>query len=103
MCFSWNVFNFTSPADSSTALEFCFFVEEDALITLMIAGDYAIQGFICRCAQEEVLNHPSVGAFLLLWGNGMEIDSDVRRDNVEKLVKEFMEGERGKKMKSGKN
>jgi hypothetical protein len=30
----------------------------------------------------------------------MEIDSNVKRDNVEKLVRELMEGEKGKKMKS---
>jgi len=29
----------------------------------------------------------------------MEIDSNVKRDNVEKLVRELMEEERGKKMK----
>ncbi|XP_021833658.1 7-deoxyloganetin glucosyltransferase-like [Prunus avium] len=31
---------------------------------------------------------------------GMEIDNDVKRDEVEKLIKEFMEGEKGKKMKN---
>nr|XP_011462065.1 PREDICTED: 7-deoxyloganetin glucosyltransferase-like [Fragaria vesca subsp. vesca] len=34
------------------------------------------------------------------WGIGMEIDTDVKRDNVEKLVKELMEGDKGKKMRS---
>ncbi|KAM5586416.1 hypothetical protein ABKV19_005366 [Rosa sericea] len=34
------------------------------------------------------------------WGIGMEINTDVKRDNVEKLVKELMEGDKGKKMKS---
>ena len=33
------------------------------------------------------------------WGVGMEIDSDVKRDEVEKLVRELMEGEKGKQMK----
>ncbi|BBG99844.1 hypothetical protein Prudu_009668 [Prunus dulcis] len=32
------------------------------------------------------------------WGIGMEIDNDVKRDEVEKLIKELMEGENGKKM-----
>ncbi|KAL8514014.1 hypothetical protein ACS0TY_013217 [Phlomoides rotata] len=33
------------------------------------------------------------------WGIGMEIDSDVRRDEVESLVRSLMVGERGKEMK----
>ncbi|KAJ4838188.1 hypothetical protein Tsubulata_018751 [Turnera subulata] len=33
------------------------------------------------------------------WGVGMEIDSNVKRDEVENLVRELMEGEKGKKMK----
>ncbi|GFS35146.1 UDP-glucosyl transferase 85A2 [Actinidia rufa] len=34
------------------------------------------------------------------WGIGMEIDSDVRREEVEMLVRELMEGEKGREMKS---
>ncbi|CAL9013444.1 unnamed protein product [Prunus brigantina] len=34
------------------------------------------------------------------WGIGMEIDNDDKRDEVEKLIKELMEGENGKKMKN---
>ncbi|KAI8532301.1 hypothetical protein RHMOL_Rhmol11G0203100 [Rhododendron molle] len=33
------------------------------------------------------------------WGIGMEIDSDVRREEVERQVRELMEGEKGKEMK----
>ncbi|RVW65538.1 7-deoxyloganetin glucosyltransferase [Vitis vinifera] len=33
------------------------------------------------------------------WGIGMEIDSDVKRDEIERLVKELMEGEKGKELK----
>ncbi|KAF2294094.1 hypothetical protein GH714_007455 [Hevea brasiliensis] len=33
------------------------------------------------------------------WGIGMEIDYNVKRDEVEKLLKELMEGEKGKEMK----
>ena len=33
------------------------------------------------------------------WGIGMEIDNDVKRDDVEKLVRELIEGDRGKEMK----
>ncbi|KAI3970259.1 hypothetical protein MKX01_023906 [Papaver californicum] len=34
------------------------------------------------------------------WGIGMEIDNNVKRDEVEELVRELMEGEKGKEMKS---
>ncbi|CAL2249023.1 unnamed protein product [Prunus armeniaca] len=34
------------------------------------------------------------------WGIGLEINNDVKRDQVEKLVKELMGGEKGKKMKN---
>lgn len=33
------------------------------------------------------------------WGIGTEIDSDVKRDEVERLVRELIEGEKGKEMK----
>ncbi|KAF6134066.1 hypothetical protein GIB67_005076 [Kingdonia uniflora] len=33
------------------------------------------------------------------WGIGMEIDSNVKRDEVESLVRELMEGEKGKEMR----
>ncbi|TXG48396.1 hypothetical protein EZV62_027690 [Acer yangbiense] len=34
------------------------------------------------------------------WGIGMEIDNDVKREEVEKLVRELMEREKGEKMRS---
>ncbi|CAL8138660.1 unnamed protein product [Prunus armeniaca] len=34
------------------------------------------------------------------WGISMEISNDVKRDEVERLVKELMEGAKGKKMKN---
>ncbi|KAJ0974983.1 hypothetical protein J5N97_016948 [Dioscorea zingiberensis] len=33
------------------------------------------------------------------WGIGMEIESDVKREEVERLIREVMEGEKGKDMK----
>ena len=33
------------------------------------------------------------------WGIGMEIDGNVKRDKVEKFLKEVMDGEKGKEMK----
>ncbi|BBG99841.1 UDP-Glycosyltransferase superfamily protein [Prunus dulcis] len=35
-------------------------------------------------------------------GSGMEIDNNVKRDEVEMLVRELMEGEKGKKLKRSK-
>ncbi|KAK1556977.1 hypothetical protein Q3G72_015572 [Acer saccharum] len=34
------------------------------------------------------------------WGIGMEIDNDVKREEVEKLVRELMQGEKGEKLRS---
>ncbi|PQM34525.1 7-deoxyloganetin glucosyltransferase-like [Prunus yedoensis var. nudiflora] len=34
------------------------------------------------------------------WGIGLEINNDARRDQVEKLIKELVEGEMGKKMRT---
>ncbi|KAK3423554.1 hypothetical protein EUGRSUZ_F00343 [Eucalyptus grandis] len=47
---------------------------------------FAEQQTNCRYSCEE-------------WGIGMEIDGDVKRDKVERQVRELMEGERGKEMK----
>ncbi|KAH6828449.1 UDP-glucosyl transferase 85A3 [Perilla frutescens var. hirtella] len=86
------------------------------------------------CAQDQVLAHEAVGAFLThcgwnsnlesiscgvpvigwpyfadqqtnchyscqKWGIGMEIDHDVKRGEVANLIKEMMEGEKGKEMR----
>lgn len=34
------------------------------------------------------------------WGIGLEINNDAKRDQVEKLIKELVEGEKGKKMRT---
>ncbi|KAL7591791.1 hypothetical protein Lser_V15G34253 [Lactuca serriola] len=86
------------------------------------------------CPQEQVLKHPTIGAFLthsgwnsiiesissgvpmicwpffaeqqtncryscVEWGIGMEIDSNVKREEVEAQVREMMDGKKGKMIK----
>ncbi|KAL5992474.1 hypothetical protein ACLOJK_013393 [Asimina triloba] len=86
------------------------------------------------CPQEQVLAHPSVGAFLNHcgwnstlesicsgvpmicwpffaeqptncryicneWGFGLEIDNDVKREAVERIVRKMMDSDQGKEMK----
>ncbi|KAE8662288.1 Translocon at the outer membrane of chloroplasts 64-V isoform 1 [Hibiscus syriacus] len=59
------------------------------------------------CPQQELLNHPSVGGFLshmgwnlTILGIDMEIDGDVKRDQVVMLVRELMVEEKGNEMKA---
>nr|DAD21985.1 TPA_asm: hypothetical protein HUJ06_023448 [Nelumbo nucifera] len=110
-------------------------VGDSALLPPKFITDTRERGLLASwCPQEQVLNHPSIGAFLTHngwnstiesicggvpmicwpffaeqqtncryvcteWGMGMEIDSNVKRDEVESLVKQIMEGEKGKEMK----
>ncbi|GKV41121.1 hypothetical protein SLEP1_g48693 [Rubroshorea leprosula] len=59
----------------------------------LVAGDAAI-------LPSEFVTKTKIGAcWQLEWGIGMEINSDVKRDEVERLVRELMEEEKCREMK----
>ncbi|MBA0729053.1 hypothetical protein Golax_000080, partial [Gossypium laxum] len=81
---------------------------ESAILPMEFMEEIKDRGFITKAISESVplICWPFFADQLTScrysctkWGNGMEINPDVKRDNVKVLVKEMMEGDKGHRIR----
>ncbi|CAK9163137.1 unnamed protein product [Ilex paraguariensis] len=122
--FLWIIRDDLVVGDSASAILTPAFIDETRERGLIsrwcpqekVLGHPSIGGFLTHCGWNSTIESLSSGVPMVCWpffadqqincryactewGVGLEIDNDMKRDEVEKLVRELMDGEKGKKMK----